>query len=68
MSEVKTGTGEFVRAGEPVGLMGDAAAPATLVGDRLQDGHPVLYIEFRKNGEAVDSSQWWIGGLAEARG
>jgi murein hydrolase activator len=68
LGEVRTGTGEFVRAGEPVGTMGDTAAPGTLIGDRLQQTGPVLYIEFRKNGEAIDSSPWWIGGLAQARG
>ena len=36
------------RAGEPVGVMGMSAAPGTLTGDQVQDGKPVLYIEFRK--------------------
>jgi septal ring factor EnvC (AmiA/AmiB activator) len=61
-------TGQFVRAGEPLGSMGETAAPATLTGDRLQEQRPVLYIEFRKNGEAIDSSPWWIGAVREARG
>jgi septal ring factor EnvC (AmiA/AmiB activator) len=68
LGQVSIGTGEFVRAGEPVGLMGANAAPGTLSGDRLQETRPVLYIEFRKSGEAIDSSSWWIGGLAQARG
>jgi septal ring factor EnvC (AmiA/AmiB activator) len=68
LGQVSIGTGEFVRAGEPVGLMGASAAPGTLSGDRLQESRPVLYIEFRKSGEAIDSSSWWIGGLAQARG
>ncbi|MBL8907050.1 MAG: peptidoglycan DD-metalloendopeptidase family protein [Rhizobiales bacterium] len=68
LGKVSIGTGEFVRAGEPVGLMGAAAAPGTLMGDRVQESRPVLYIEFRKGGETVDSSPWWIGGLAQARG
>jgi len=68
MGKISTGTGEFVRAGEPVGLMGATAAPGTLMGDRVQENRPVLYIEFRKGGETVDSSPWWIGGLAQARG
>lgn len=61
-------TGQFLRSGEPVGTMGVGAAPGTLSGDQLQDGRPVLYIEFRKNGDAIDSSPWWIGGAREARG
>jgi septal ring factor EnvC (AmiA/AmiB activator) len=48
--------------------MGTNAAPGTVTGDQVQDGKPVLYIEFRKNGEAIDSSPWWIGGFAQARG
>jgi septal ring factor EnvC (AmiA/AmiB activator) len=68
LGKISIGTGEFVRAGEPVGLMGASAAPGTLMGDRVQENRPVLYIEFRKGGETIDSSPWWIGGLAQARG
>jgi septal ring factor EnvC (AmiA/AmiB activator) len=68
MEEISAGTGGFVRSGEPVGTMGNGPAPGTLTGDRLQDLRPVLYIEFRKNGEAIDSAPWWIGGAREARG
>jgi septal ring factor EnvC (AmiA/AmiB activator) len=68
LGEITAEQGQFLQAGEPVGIMGKSAAPGTLTGDQLQDGRPVLYIEFRKNGEAIDSSQWWIGGFAQARG
>jgi murein hydrolase activator len=68
LGEITAEQGQFLQAGEPVGIMGKSAAPGTLTGDQLQDGRPVLYIEFRKNGEAVDSSPWWIGGFAQARG
>lgn len=68
LGEITAEQGQFLRAGEPVGIMGKSAAPGTLTGDQLQDGRPVLYIEFRKNGEAIDSSPWWIGGFAQARG
>jgi len=68
LGQISIGTGEFVRAGEPVGVMGAKAAPGTLMGDRVQEDRPVLYIEFRKGGETVDSTLWWIGGLAQARG
>jgi septal ring factor EnvC (AmiA/AmiB activator) len=68
LGEVSADTGQFLRTGEPVGVMGETSAPGTLTGDRLQDSRPVLYIEFRKNGEAIDSSPWWIGGSREARG
>lgn len=68
LSEITAGMGEFLRAGEPVGTMGRGPSSVTLLGDRIQDGRPVLYIEFRNNGEAVDSSPWWIDGVKEARG
>ncbi|MGE0008628.1 MAG: murein hydrolase activator EnvC [Parvibaculaceae bacterium] len=68
LGEITAEQGQFLQAGEPVGIMGKSAAPGTLTGDQMQDGRPVLYIEFRKNGEAIDSSPWWIGGFAQARG
>ena len=61
-------TGEFLRAGEPVGRMGNGPSSVTLLGDVIQDKRPVLYIEFRNNTDAIDSSPWWIGGTKEARG
>jgi septal ring factor EnvC (AmiA/AmiB activator) len=68
LGEISAAPGQFVKAGEPVGIMGQNAAPGTLTGDQVQDGRPVLYIEFRKNGEAIDSAPWWVGGFAQARG
>ncbi|MGH6907514.1 MAG: murein hydrolase activator EnvC family protein, partial [Aestuariivirga sp.] len=35
-------TGEFLRAGEPVGQMANGPSSVTLLGDVVQDGHPVL--------------------------
>jgi murein hydrolase activator len=61
-------TGQVVRAGEPLAKMGEAPAPGTLTGDQIHSTAPVLYIEFRKNGEAIDSTPWWIGGFQEAKG
>ena len=68
LHDMTAGTGEFLRAGEPVGTMGAGSSPVTLLGDRSQDGRPVLYIEFRNSGEAIDSTPWWIGATKEARG
>jgi septal ring factor EnvC (AmiA/AmiB activator) len=68
MRGISAETGQTLRAGEPVGTMGSGAAPATLLSEELQDGRPILYIEFRKNGEPVDSAPWWIGGNKQARG
>ncbi len=68
MGTITAGTGEFLRAGEPVGQMGNGPSSVTLLGEGLQDGRPVLYIEFRNNTNAIDSGPWWIGGMKEARG
>jgi murein hydrolase activator len=66
MSQISAEMGQTVRAGEPLGLMGDGPSSVTLLGDQVQEARPVLYVEFRKGGEAVDSAPWWIGGLKEA--
>lgn len=67
MTEISAEIGQTVRAGEPLGSMGDGPSSVTLLGDQIQEARPVLYVEFRKNGEAVDSAPWWIGGMKEAR-
>ncbi len=59
--------GQTVRAGEPVGEMGDAPAPATLTGGRVERNRPILYMELRKNGRPVDVTPWWPGARKEAR-
>jgi murein hydrolase activator len=66
MTEISAEMGQTVRAGEPLGIMGDGPSSVTLLGDQVQEERPVLYVEFRKNGEAVDSAPWWIGGMKEA--
>jgi septal ring factor EnvC (AmiA/AmiB activator) len=61
-------TGQTIRAGEPLGTMGKEPARSTLIGDLLEDRRPILYVEFRQNGGAIDPSPWWIGARREARG
>jgi septal ring factor EnvC (AmiA/AmiB activator) len=61
-------SGQFVRAGEPVGVMGTEPARGTMIGDSMDETRPILYVEFRKSGSAVDPSPWWIGARKEARG
>ena len=61
-------SGEFVLAGEPVGVMGDGSArmaTAAAVGA----ARPVLYIELRKDGTAIDPGPWWAkSDIEKARG
>ena len=53
--------GQFVLAGEPVGVMGNrrAAADETAAtrGDDVR--RPLLYVEFRKDNAAIDPTPWW---------
>jgi murein hydrolase activator len=68
MERVNVAPGEFVLTGEPVGAMGDGSlrmAAAAAVGAAL----PVLYIELRKDGAAIDPGPWWSkSGIEKARG
>lgn len=58
MARVNVTVGQFVLAGEPVGVMGDGTAKtaATVASGAAQ---PVLYVEFRKDGTAIDPGPWW---------
>ena len=60
--------GEAVLSGEPVGVIGDGSvkmAAAAAVGA----AQPVLYIELRKDGTAIDPGPWWAKtDIEKARG
>lgn len=58
MARVDVAVGQFVLAGEPVGAMGDGTVKtaATVATGAAQ---PVLYVEFRKDGAAIDPGPWW---------
>ena len=48
-------TGQFLLAGEPVGMMGQGKGdPASTL-----TKSPELYIELRQDGQPVDSAPWW---------
>jgi septal ring factor EnvC (AmiA/AmiB activator) len=68
MDRINVVPGEFVLTGEPVGVMGDGAtrmATAAAVGA----AQPVLYIELRKDGTAIDPGPWWAkSDIEKARG
>jgi murein hydrolase activator len=68
MDRINVEAGEFILAGEPVGVMGDGSvrmATAAAVGA----ARPVLYIELRKDGTAIDPGPWWAkSGIEKARG
>lgn len=58
MDRIDAELGQFVLAGEPVGIMGATRwASASTIG--LGSTQPILYVEFRKDGSAVDPTPWW---------
>ena len=68
MDRISVSPGQFVLSGEPVGAMGDGTtrmAAAVAVGA----AQPVLYIELRKDGTAIDPGPWWAkSDIEKARG
>jgi septal ring factor EnvC (AmiA/AmiB activator) len=68
LDRINVQSGEFVLAGEPIGVMGDGSvrmATAAAVGA----ARPVLYIELRKDGTAIDPGPWWAkSDIEQARG
>jgi murein hydrolase activator len=68
MDRINVAVGQFVLAGEPVAAMGDGTA-RTATAAAIGAAQPVLYIEFRKDGAAVDPQPWWAkADLEKARG
>jgi murein hydrolase activator len=68
MGRINVESGEFVLAGEPVGIMGDGSA-RTATAAAVGAARPVLYIELRKDGTAIDPGPWWAKtDIEKARG
>jgi murein hydrolase activator len=67
LEQTLTSQGQSVKAGEPVGAMGEKAGPLAMSNGLTNMTSPVLYVEFRKNGDPVDSTPWWIGTRQEAK-
>lgn len=55
LSQIDVTTGQFVVAGEPVATM-SGGIPTS----EQKAQAPVLYIEFRKDGDPVDPDPWWV--------
>jgi septal ring factor EnvC (AmiA/AmiB activator) len=58
MDRINVEVGQFVLAGEPIGVMGDGSAK-TAAAIAIGASQPILYIEFRKDGTAIDPGPWW---------
>ena len=60
MERINVEVGQFVLAGEPVATMGDGTARTALATAlALGASQPILYVEFRKDGMAIDPGPWW---------
>lgn len=58
MDRIDAELGQFVLTGEPVGVMGSTRwASASTFG--MGSTQPILYVEFRKDGRAIDPTPWW---------
>jgi murein hydrolase activator len=58
MDKINVNVGQFVLAGEPVAVMGDSSVK-TAAAIAVGVAEPVLYVEFRKDGVAIDPGPWW---------
>jgi septal ring factor EnvC (AmiA/AmiB activator) len=67
LGRIEVETGQTVRGGEPVGISADARAPGPMIGAGVEESKPVVYVELRKTGEAIDPAPWWIGSVKQAR-
>jgi septal ring factor EnvC (AmiA/AmiB activator) len=68
MDRINVGVGQFVLAGEPIALMGDGSA-RTAAAAAIGAAQPILYIELRKDGAAIDPGPWWAKtDIEKARG
>jgi len=57
MERITVDLGQFVLTGEPVAVMG--SAPGVAAVSAFGSSEPVLYVEFRKDGNSIDPSPWW---------
>jgi septal ring factor EnvC (AmiA/AmiB activator) len=65
LSQIDVQLGQFVLAGEPVGVM-SAAAKASQA--KTQENAPILYIEFRKDQRPIDPDPWWLDASRKVQG
>jgi len=67
MERIDAALGQFVLGGEPVATMG-ATRLASIGEVEHTSAQPILYVEFRKDGAAIDSTPWWTPAENEVNG
>jgi septal ring factor EnvC (AmiA/AmiB activator) len=66
LDKLHVDVGQVLVAGEPVGQMGaEQRLSAVTLG--VQSARPTLYIEFRKDGAAIDPAPWWAAPFVVSR-
>ncbi len=63
MDKITVELGQFVLSGEPVGVMG--RGPQLVSSAGLGTAQPILYVEFRKDGNSIDPTPWWATSESE---
>ncbi len=58
MKKINVQPGQFVLVGEPIGAMG-AQRIANMGLVDVNTTKPILYVEFRKDGNSIDPAPWW---------
>jgi septal ring factor EnvC (AmiA/AmiB activator) len=58
LGHIDVAAGQAVLAGEPLGAMGEGNVLTTEVASTTSSG-PILYVEFRKDGSAINPGPWW---------
>ena len=58
MERINVEVGQFVLASKPVATMGNGSAK-TAAAIAIGAAQPILYVEFRKDGAAIDPGPWW---------
>lgn len=67
MERIDATLGQFVLGGEPVAVMGSTRLAS--IGDiEHTSAQPILYVEFRKDGNSIDSAPWWAPTDTEVNG
>lgn len=65
LSQIDVQPGQFVLAAEAIGTM--SGQPKSAQG-ASQSSAPVLYVEFRKDGQPIDPDPWWVAGQQKVQG
>lgn len=70
LSRIDVEPGQFVLAAEPVGTMSGASSSGVAASRELKSATdaPVLYVEFRKEGNPIDPNPWWVSGPEKVQG